>query len=70
MLNLDVYFSQILALFDEIDLIDRDKTASFISSMQQTDGSFTGDKWGMCGRNYLKIHNLLLKLHFKIKSLL
>ena len=44
--------SQVLALFNEIDLIDRDQTASFIASMQQSDGSFFGDKWGMVYYNY------------------
>jgi len=37
---------QILALFDSIDAINKDKVVEFISSLQQEDGSFAGDKWG------------------------
>lgn len=37
---------QILALYDALDLIDKDAVAAFIASLQQDDGSFAGDKWG------------------------
>mmetsp|Transcript_20837 Transcript_20837/g.29964 ORF Transcript_20837/g.29964 Transcript_20837/m.29964 type:complete len:363 (-) Transcript_20837:106-1194(-) len=39
---------QILALCDRLNLIDstRSKIASYIASLQQADGSFTGDCWG------------------------
>ena len=37
---------QILAIYDELDRIDRDKVAQFIAGLQQSDGSFYGDKWG------------------------
>jgi geranylgeranyl transferase type-2 subunit beta len=38
---------QILALTHSLDrLEDTDKVARFIASLQKTDGSFTGDKWG------------------------
>jgi geranylgeranyl transferase type-2 subunit beta len=37
---------QILALFDKLSLVDIPKVKSFIASLQQSDGSFYGDKWG------------------------
>jgi geranylgeranyl transferase type-2 subunit beta len=37
---------QILALFDQLDLVDGDKISKYISSLQQADGSFFGDRWG------------------------
>jgi len=37
---------QILALFDEMDRLDRDKISTYVASLQQDDGSFMGDKWG------------------------
>lgn len=37
---------QILALCDELGRLDRDKTASYVASLQQADGSFAGDEWG------------------------
>jgi geranylgeranyl transferase type-2 subunit beta len=37
---------QILLLFGCIDRIDKEKVARFVSSLQQPDGSFFGDKWG------------------------
>lgn len=37
---------QILALYNRLEIINRRKVAGFIKSLQQTDGSFAGDKWG------------------------
>lgn len=37
---------QILALANQLDRVDGAKVARFISSLQQPDGSFYGDKWG------------------------
>lgn len=37
---------QILALYDELSVVDADLVAKFVSSLQQPDGSFAGDKWG------------------------
>ena len=34
-------------LYDEIDSIDKDMTVDFVKSLQQDDGSFIGDKWGL-----------------------
>ena len=37
---------QILALCDQLHRVDGRKVATYISSLQQPDGSFFGDKWG------------------------
>jgi geranylgeranyl transferase type-2 subunit beta len=37
---------QILALANEIDRVDKDAVTKFVASLQQPDGSFTGDEWG------------------------
>jgi geranylgeranyl transferase type-2 subunit beta len=37
---------QILALSDQLHRVDAEKVATYISSLQQKDGSFSGDKWG------------------------
>ncbi|MCO5614026.1 hypothetical protein L7F22_068306 [Adiantum nelumboides] len=37
---------QILALYDELDVINKEKVAAYISQLQQEDGSFAGDEWG------------------------
>ena len=38
---------QILALVDRLDLVsDKHKVAEYVASLQQSDGSFAGDKWG------------------------
>jgi len=39
-------FYQILALFDAFDSISVDSVVSYVSNLQQNDGSFYGDKWG------------------------
>ena len=38
--------SQILVLFDSLEVLDRDAIGQFVSSLQQDDGSFWGDEWG------------------------
>ena len=37
---------QILSLSNRLDLVNREKVISFVSSLQNEDGSFNGDKWG------------------------
>jgi geranylgeranyl transferase type-2 subunit beta len=37
---------QILALANEIDRVDKDAVTKFVASLEQPDGSFTGDEWG------------------------
>jgi len=37
---------QILALYDAFDSILVDSVVSYVSGLQQNDGSFFGDKWG------------------------
>jgi geranylgeranyl transferase type-2 subunit beta len=37
---------QILALYDELARVDKEKVLSYITSLQLEDGSFMGDKWG------------------------
>ena len=32
--------------YDKLSLIDADKVATYVSSLQRPDGSFTGDSWG------------------------
>ena len=39
-------FLQILALYNCVDQVNIEKTVEFVSSLQQEDGSFQGDKWG------------------------
>ncbi len=39
---------QILTIYDSVDAINVDKAVEYISSLQQQDGSFVGDKWGKC----------------------
>ncbi len=43
-----MYVSQIYILYDKLDMVDVDGVVKFIQSLQRADGSFTGDKWGMC----------------------
>ena len=37
---------QILTLFDGLDSIDTEAVVRWVKSLQQSDGSFYGDKWG------------------------
>lgn len=37
---------QILAIYDNLSLIDVDKVVSYIRGLQKPDGSFAGDEWG------------------------
>jgi len=37
---------QILALYDAFDSISVDSVVQYVSSLQQSDGCFYGDKWG------------------------
>eukprot|EP01031_Cornospumella_fuschlensis_P042928 gene42928-52455_t len=58
---------QILALFDEMDVLNKDKIKSFVKNLQQPDGSFAGDKWGEIDTRFsycaLSIMSLLGCLH-------
>lgn len=40
------WITQILVLFDSLEVIDRDVIGQYVSSLQQGDGSFWGDEWG------------------------
>lgn len=37
---------QILALYDELELVDGERVARAVGGLQQADGSFVGDEWG------------------------
>lgn len=37
---------QILSIVNRLDVIDVEKVVKYITSLQQPDGSFAGDKWG------------------------
>ncbi|KAL1491636.1 hypothetical protein ABEB36_012205 [Hypothenemus hampei] len=37
---------QILAMYDRVDAIDVEGVVKYVKSLQQPDGSFSGDKWG------------------------
>jgi len=37
---------QILCTYDRLDAVDVDGIVKYVASLQQSDGSFTGDKWG------------------------
>ncbi|KAL3321060.1 hypothetical protein Ciccas_000262 [Cichlidogyrus casuarinus] len=36
---------QILAIYDRIDILEINKVVQFVTGLQQSDGSFAGDKW-------------------------
>ncbi|RYH32073.1 hypothetical protein EON65_01275 [archaeon] len=58
---------QILALYDEMQVLNKEKIKSFVKSLQQPDGSFAGDKWGEIDTRFsycaLSILSLLGCLH-------
>ncbi|KAL4719677.1 hypothetical protein ACJJTC_002998 [Scirpophaga incertulas] len=37
---------QVLAMYDQMDVVDIDGVIRYVSSLQNEDGSFYGDKWG------------------------
>jgi len=37
---------QILSMYDALDVINVERLVQYVSSLQQPDGSFCGDKWG------------------------
>jgi geranylgeranyl transferase type-2 subunit beta len=37
---------QILALYDELSVVNVELIVNYVASLQQPDGSFFGDKWG------------------------
>jgi len=40
------YALLVLAVYDALDRLDKSSVAGFIKSLQQPDGSFSGDRWG------------------------
>lgn len=36
----------ILALYDELAVVDAELIVNYVAGLQQSDGSFAGDKWG------------------------
>lgn len=34
-------------MYDALEVVNTDKVVAFVASLQQEDGSFYGDKWGM-----------------------
>jgi geranylgeranyl transferase type-2 subunit beta len=43
---------QVLAMFDSLDVIDREAAAKWVAALQNPDGSFKGDKWGEIDTRY------------------
>lgn len=54
------FLSQILTLYDSIDVIDVSKIVEYVQSLQKEDGSFAGDIWG----NDSLIHTALKDLYY------
>jgi geranylgeranyl transferase type-2 subunit beta len=40
------HVTQVLAILDALDKVDRDRTAAYVASLQRPDGAFMGDEWG------------------------
>lgn len=66
---------QILVLCKSLDRIDRVKVGKFVSSLQQSDGSFFGDKWGevdtrfiYCSASALSLLGLLNEEYINIPA--
>ena len=61
---------QILVLFDSLHLVDVQKIAAYVKSLEQEDGSFFGDKWGEVDTRFsycaLSILSLTNQLHLGI----
>lgn len=59
---------QVLCLYDAIEVIDVDMAVEYIKALQQTDGSFVGDKWGKRKKNlfciWIKDFNNNAQIHF------
>lgn len=57
----------ILALYDQLSVVDADLIVNYVVSLQQPDGSFAGDKWGEIDTRFsycaLSILSLLGQLH-------
>mmetsp|Transcript_4835 Transcript_4835/g.7227 ORF Transcript_4835/g.7227 Transcript_4835/m.7227 type:complete len:156 (-) Transcript_4835:687-1154(-) len=47
---------QVYALFESLDLLNKDAIAKFVASMQKDDGSFSGDEWGEIDTRQVFIH--------------
>lgn len=41
-----ICFMQIACLLDCVNVLPVDRIVQYVTSLQQSDGSFTGDKWG------------------------
>nr|GMC64203.1 geranylgeranyl transferase type-2 subunit beta 1-like [Ipomoea batatas] len=53
---------QVLAIFDKLDVLDKDKVSNYIVGLQNEDGSFSGDMWGEVDTrfSYIAINSLAL----------
>ena len=64
---------QVLALCSSLNLVDFDKIAQYIQSLQNPDGSFSGDKWGEVDTRFsycaLASLSIMGKLHSGIINL-
>lgn len=58
---------QILALYEEVSIVNSELITNYIVSLQQSDGSFAGDKWGEIDTRFsycaLSILSILGTLH-------
>ncbi len=56
------YAILILLQFDELHLVDKERVASFVKSLQKEDGSFSSDHWGECDTRFSYCAVAILKL--------
>lgn len=49
-----------MSLYDCIEKINVEKAVEYVSKLQQEDGSFVGDKWGMLIMSPWFFHELLV----------
>ena len=51
-------------MYDALEVVNTDKVVAFVASLQQEDGSFYGDKWGIpCFIFCLFVKSKYLKLY-------
>ena len=55
-----MYLLQILTIYDALDTLNIEKIVEYIRGLQQDDGSFYGDKWGVY--TYLLWHSLYIEV--------
>jgi len=51
---------KIVIIYDILDEINKEKLIEFIVSLQQKDGSFSGDKWGKISKTLYLKHNFII----------